>query len=250
MGTALNARLSVGAEVTLAERCEVTGSIDMSMSDMSSMSISENCVLRAPGRTALDLTNAEIRALLRLDENAAIEGTLQLAGAVIHGTLALHGQMNQPEHRSLVGGSGVTVDGDVYLNDLRTDGGVVNFRGAKLGSLTAGRAQLHNPGGYSIRLSQAVVKGPVRLIDGFSSTGLVALTIEGRLHFTRGLFDCPAPSPTNRHGHAIEAISAPCTAAWTWAGRGVSPSVDFTDAPPRSWLTIRRHGQSASPSPG
>ena len=74
------------------------------------------------------------------------KGTIKLAGAVIHGTLALHGQMSHPEHLSLVGGSGITVDGDVYLDGLRTNGGAVTFRGAKLGSLSAGRAQLHNPG--------------------------------------------------------------------------------------------------------
>lgn len=232
-GASLSApRLSVGGEVTLAEHCEVTGTIDMSMGDMSSMSIGENCVLRAPGRTALDLTNAEIRSLLRMDENAVIEGTIRLAGAVIHGTLALHGQMSQPEHLSLVGGSAITVDGDVDLDGLRTNGGAVNFRSAKLGSLSAARADLHNPGGSSIRLSQAVVKGPVRLIDGFSSTGLVALnrtTIEGRLHFTGGSFACPASSPRNEHGHAIEAISATVQGSIDLGWKIVSPSVDFTD---------------------
>jgi hypothetical protein len=226
-------RLSVGAEVTLAEHCEVTGTIDMSMGDMSSMFIGENCVLRAPGRTALDLTNAEIRSLLRMDENASVQGTIKLAGAVIHGTLALHGQLSQPEHLSLVGGSGITVDGDVYLDGLRTNGGAVTFRGAKLGSLSASRAQLYNPPGYSIRLSQALVKGPVRLIDDFSSTGLVAFnrtTIEGRLHFTDGSFTCPAPSPRNKHGHAIAAISATVHGSIDLGWKKVAPSVDFTDA--------------------
>lgn len=231
--TALNApRLSVGAEVTLEARCDITGRIDMPMADMSSISIGENCILRAPGRTALDLTNAEIRALLRLDENAVIEGTIRLAGAVIHGTLALHGQISQPEHQSLVGGSAMTVDGDVYLDGLRTNGGAVNFRGASLGSLIASRAQLRNPDGYSIRLSQAVIKGPVRFIDGFTSTGLVALnrtTIEGRLHFTGGSFDCPAPFPPNVRGHAIEAISASVQGSIDLGWIRVSPSVDFTD---------------------
>jgi hypothetical protein len=85
-GTALSAaRLSVGAEVMPAGCCEVTGTMDMSMGDMSSVSIGGSCVLRAPGRTALDLTNAEIRALFRLDENAVVEGAIRLAGAVIHG---------------------------------------------------------------------------------------------------------------------------------------------------------------------
>ena len=234
IGTALSAaRLSVGAEVMLAGRCDVTGRIDMSMGDMSSISIGENCVLRAPGRTALDLTNAEIRALLRLDQNAVVEGAIRLAGAVIHGTLALHGQMSQPERQTLVGGSAMTVDGDVYLEGLRTDGGRVNFRGATLGSLSAGGAQLHNPGGNSVRLSQAVIKGPVRLINGFTSTGLVALNrtvIEGRLQLTGGSFACPAPAPGNEHGHAIEAISATVRGGIDLGWKAVSPSVDFTNA--------------------
>ena len=234
VGTAINApRLSVGAEVTLAERCDVTGCINMSMGDMSSFSIGENCVLRAPGRTALDLTNTEIRALVRLDESASVEGTVRLAGAAIHGTLALHGRMSQPEHRSLVGGGAMTVDGDVDLDGLRTNGGVVNLSSSRLGSLSAGRAQLHNPGGYSLSLSQAVVRGPVRLIDGFTSAGLVAFnrsTIEGRLHFTGGSFDCPGPSPSNEHGHAIEAISATVHGSMDLGWKRVTPSVDFTDA--------------------
>ena len=91
--TAISApRLSVGAELTLAGQCEVTGGIDLSMADVSRFSIGAGCALRAPGRTALDLTNAEIRAFLRLDKDAVIEGTVRLAGAVSHGTLALHGQ--------------------------------------------------------------------------------------------------------------------------------------------------------------
>ena len=66
------------------------------MSDMSAVSIGESCILRSPGGTALDLTNAEVRALVRLDPDATVEGTIRLAGAVIHGTLALHGQISQP----------------------------------------------------------------------------------------------------------------------------------------------------------
>ena len=76
------------------------------------------------------------------------------------------------------------------LDGLRTDGGRVNFRGATMGSLGADRAQLHNPGGYSVSLSQARVTGSVRLVDGFTSTGLVVLnrsTIEGRAAVHRRL---------------------------------------------------------------
>jgi hypothetical protein len=234
--TALNAaRLSVGAETSLAKNCVVTGCIDMSMANMSSVSIGEDCALSAPGRTALDFTNADIRTL-RVDHTATVEGTIQLNGAALHGTLSLHGQLSQPQGRTLIGGSTMTVNGDVNLDGLRTTGGGVNFRNATLGSLIATNANLQSPGGYSLRLSQAVIKGPVRLIDGFNSIGLVAFnrtTVEGRMHFTGGSFDCSAPSPGNQHGHAIalcvEAISATVHGSIDLGWTKISPSVDFTD---------------------
>ena len=114
----------------------MTGGIDMSMADVSRFSIGADCALRAPGRTALDLTNAEIRAFLRLDKDADIEGTVRLAGAVSHGTLALHGHLSRPEGEALISASGMTVEGNVYLDDLRTEGGAVAFTGARLGSLS------------------------------------------------------------------------------------------------------------------
>ena len=233
LGAALNAaRLTVGAEVILTGRCEVSGRIDMSMGDMSSVFIGADCLLRAPGRTAFDLTNAEIRAYLRLEKSVVIEGTVRLEGAAIHGTLALNGQLSQPEHLSLVSGGTMTVDGDVYLDGLRTEGGRVNFSGATLGSLVADGARLHNPGGHSVNLNHAKVQGSVRLVDGFTSTGLVVLnrsTIGGRLQLTGGSFGCPAAAPGNEHGHAIEAISATVRGGIDLGWQAVSPSVDFTD---------------------
>ena len=233
-GTALDAaRLSVAAEVTFAGRCEVTGRIDMTMGDMSGVSIGGDCLLKAPGRTALDLTNAEIRAHLRLERDAAVEGTIRLEGAVIHGMLALNGQVSMPEHRSLIGGSAMTVDGDVCLDGLRAEGGRVNFRGATLRSLVADGARLNNPADYSLSLKEATVKGSVQLIDDFTSTGLVVLsrsTIEGRLQFSDGSFTCPAPTEHNLRGDAIEAVSATVRGGMDLGWKTVSPSVDFTDA--------------------
>jgi hypothetical protein len=127
----------------------------------------------------------------------------------------------------------MTVDGDVFLDGLRTKGGRVNFRGATLGSLSAGGARLHNPDGHSIDLTQAVVKGSVQLFDGFTSTGLVALNrsnIEGRLQLSGGSFICPAPAARNERGHAIEAISITVRGGIDLGWKAVSPSVDFTDA--------------------
>jgi hypothetical protein len=234
IGAALNGRrLSAGAEVTLEGDCSVTGRIDLSMSDMSSMSIGENCVLQTPGATALDLTSATIQAGFLLSDGARVEGTVRLAGAAVHGTFALHGELSHPEQLTLVDGSGITVDGDVNLDGMRATGGGVNLRSASLGSLSARGAQLRNPDGYSLRLSQALIKGPLRLINGFTSTGLIALnrtTVEGRMHLTGGSFECPGPTAANPHGHAIEAISATVHGSIDLGWEHVSPSVDFTDA--------------------
>jgi hypothetical protein len=227
------AQLSVAADVAFVGRCEVTGSIDMTMGNMSSVSIGSGCVLHSPGRTALDLTNSEIRAHMRLEHGASVEGTIRMEGAAIHGMLALNGRMSKPEHRSLVGGSAMTVDGSVYLDGLQTDGGRINFRGATLAGVVADGAQLNNPGDYSISLKEATVKGSVQLTYGFTSTGLVVLSrsiIEGILQFNGGTFTCPEPVPRrNQYGHAIEAISATAHGGIDLGWTKVWPTVDFTD---------------------
>ena len=233
-GIALDAtQLSVAADVAFLGGCEVTGSMDMTMGEMSSVTIGAGCVLRAPYSTALDLTNSEIRAHVRLEHDATVEGTIRLEGAAIHGMLALNGQMSKPEHRSLVGGSALTVDGAVYLDGLHTDGGRINFRGATMAGVVADGARLDNPGDYSISLKEATVNGSVQLTDGFTSVGLVVLsrsTIEGILQFSGGSFTCPQPVPEhNLHGHAIEATSATIHGGMDLGWRTVWPSVDFTD---------------------
>src|SRR5258707_1288683 len=80
-------RLSVGAELTLEDSCQVVGGIDLSMSELSSVSVGASCSLRAPGRTALDLTNAELLSALTIGEQVSVEGTIRLAGARIRGNL-------------------------------------------------------------------------------------------------------------------------------------------------------------------
>jgi len=233
IGAALNGRrLSVGAEVTLEGDSRVAGRVDLSMSDLGSMSIGDNCVLQAPGATALDLTSATVQTGFQLSGGARVEGTLQLAGAAVHGTFALHGELGQPGQMRLVDGTAVTVDGDVDLDGMRASGGAISLRGASMASLSARGAQIHNPGGYSLRLSQAVIKGPLRLINGFTSAGLVALnrtTVDGRMQLTGGSFVCPGPCEVNIQGNALEAISATVHGSIDLGWGHVSPSVDFTD---------------------
>ena len=209
----MRARLSVGAEVMFAGRCEVTGGIDMSMGDMSSLSIGEDCVLRAPGRTALDLTNAEIRAVLRLDEDASSTARSGWPARSLHGTLALHGTLSQPEQLSLVDGSAMTVDGDVYLDGLRADRrhGSTSAAPRSAASGRAGRAA-GQPGRVldppQPGRGQGARSGWPTASPRPGWSRLNRTTIEGRLQFTGGSFSCPAPTPRNEHGHAIEAMSA------------------------------------------
>jgi hypothetical protein len=265
-GTVLSApRVFVGGEVLIAESCAIGGRVDMSMGDLSGVLISGPCVLSAPGQSVLDMTNCELRGDLKIDHEVTIEGTVRLAGAVIHGMLLIQASMSGAERRSLVGATALAVDGDVDLSGARADGGRINFRGATLGSLNAEGARLHNPGGYTVSLNQAVVKGSVRLVDGFASTGLVVLnrtTIEGRLQLGGGSFSCPGPAPLNEHGNAIEAISATVRGGIDLGWVAVSPSVDFTDATttfladdPASWperFTIAglRYDRFAGPRDG
>ena len=234
-GTALSApRLSVGAEITLEGTCQVSGGIDLSMSELSSVSIEPGCSLRAPGRTTLDLTNAELLSTLTVGDKVRVEGTVRLSGARIHGNLCLRGAiLSAPEGRSLIAAQGVMIDGAAELQNLEATGGDLGFRAATIGSfIDANRAQLNNPSGYTLSLQQANVKGSVRLIDGFKSSGLVVLnraTIEGLLTCTQGTFDCPAPFKHNEQGHAMEAISATIRGGMDLGWTSISPSVDFTN---------------------
>jgi hypothetical protein len=234
-GTAISgARLSVGAGVALEGSCEVSGGLDLSMSDMSSLSISENCSLRGLGCPALDLTNAELRSSLTIHPRATVGGTLRLRGSRIHGDLSLQKvKLSVPENTWVIAAQGLTVDGDVLLQDLDARGGPLEFRGATLGSIVdATRAQLNNPGGYTLSLNHANVRGSVHLEDT-ESVGLIVLNraaIGGRLQCTGGSFTCPGPAKFNEDGHAIKAVSATIRGGMEMGWATISPSLDFTNA--------------------
>ena len=233
-GTAMSAfRLTVGAEVALEGNCDVTGGLDFSMSDLSSLSVGRDCALRAGGRTALDLSNAELRSTLMMS-GVTVAGTIRLGGARIHGQLTLTDtRLSQPERSSLIAARGATVDGDVELQGLRGDGGNLRFSNAVVGSVVATGAEVANPGGVTVSLHQATVRGSVVLARGFRSTGLVLLsraTMTGRLECDSGTFDCPGPNDRNQLGHAIEAISLHARGGMDLGWARAEPSVDFTNA--------------------
>ncbi len=234
-GTALNApRLSVGADVTLEGSCLMTGGIDLSLSEMSRLSIQDTTALRAAGRTALDLTNAELRSALTLGSDVTVEGALHLEGATVHGNLTLQGvTLTAPERGALVTATGLRVDGDVELQKLHATGGRLRFGSTTtLGSIIAAGAQLTNAGGEALSLHQATIKGSVIMAAGFRSAGQVVLSraaIGGRLQCARGQFTGPGPFAAYEQGHAIKAISATIGGGIDLRGTTIEPSLDFTD---------------------
>jgi hypothetical protein len=233
-GTALNApRLSVGAELTFEGSCQVTGGIDLSMSELSNISIGQECTLRAPGQTALNLTNAELLSAATLGPGLGVQGTIRLAGARIHGTLELReAVLSDPERRALVSALGTIVDGDTDLRGLRASGGRITFANATLGTLIAAGAQLSNPGDFTLSLHQATVNGSVVLAYGFCSQATVILsraTIQGRLECNGGTFTVPPDAADPQRVHAIEAISATIRGGMELDWERIDPSVDFTN---------------------
>ena len=223
-------RLAVDADVTFAERCRVTGTVNFFMSDLGSLLVGGECRLETPGRTALDLANAQVHGSVRVDRGSVVAGTLRLEGATVDGTLGIHAALRAPENRSLVKATAVTVRGDVHLEDMTAVGGRISFRSATLGPVLAANARIDNPAGESLMLSQATVRGSLNLVDGFTSAGTVALNltrVEGRLLLRDGTFTSPQPDGGRP---AIEAISASAAGGMDLGWREATPSVDFTNA--------------------
>lgn len=125
------------------------------------------------------------------------------------------------------------MDGEAELQNLEATGGDLGFRAASIGSFVdAAGARLHNPGGYTLNLVQATVKGSVRLVDGFESTGEVVLNraaIEGRLICTQGTFQGAGPPGAGGEPDAIEAISAAVRSGMDLGWKSIAPRVDFTN---------------------
>jgi hypothetical protein len=232
--TAFNApRLHVGGQVTLEGACVIVGGVDLSFSDLGDVVVEQDCRLRAAGRTALDLTRAELRASLTLEPGVRIDGSLALPGAHTAGDLTLIGTTwREPADGRTIAAQRAHIDGNVDLERADTEDGQLRFRGAVVGgTFDATGARLNNPAGETLNLNQATVGGSVRLTDGFTSTGCVAFhqaTVQGRLELRDGRFTCPGPSEYNPAGHAIAATSAAVRNGMYLAWASITPSVDFT----------------------
>jgi len=226
------ARMSVGAEARMEGRCQLYGGLDMSMSEMSSLTIGKACSLRGIDGPALDLTNAELRAAMTMS-GTGVSGTLRMRGTSIRGDLSMQQVRVRVQAGWAVAAQGINVDGDVLLRQMRVTGGPVEFRGASIrGGVDAKGAKLTNPGGYTLSLHHAVVRGSVGFVD-MESTGSVVLNraaIDGRLECTGSTLTCPNESEFNKSSHALRAISATVRGGMELGWAKVWPSLDFTNA--------------------
>jgi hypothetical protein len=235
-GSALGAsRLSVGGGMAFEGDCRIRGRTDLPLATLSSLTAEPQCRFDAPGSTALDLTNAEVSAGLRLAAGVAVRGTLRLTGATIHGRLTLTGiTLSDPEDRSCLAAQSAHVDGDVELHSISVTGGKVNFRAATVGGAFDARgATLHNPRAFTLSLHHTHVRGSVRLVDGFRSTGAVMLnrtTIDGRLDCTDATLTCAGPTPENPTGTAMEAFSAVISGGMYLGWHAIEPDINLTEA--------------------
>jgi hypothetical protein len=240
-GTAISAqRLRVGAEVAVDGNSTVSGGMDLSMSAIGRMHIDFGCSLRAPGKTALDLTNTEVLSSFAIGGDVPIEGTLRLAGALIRGNVNMRGIRLSAVDRSafspaLIDAPGVRIEGDTELQGIQAEGGSLDFRGAFIsGVINISQARVDNPDGHTLSLMRATVKGSV-IAYGFMSTGMFNLTqasTEGRFLCSRAVLECPRPTPedgVNGRGLAIEAISASFASGMDMGWDSVSPSADFSN---------------------
>jgi hypothetical protein len=240
------ARLFVGGVASVERGTEIDGGLDLSSGELSGLTIEAGCRITAPGRIALDLTHAELRSSLELG-GVAVRGTIRLTGARVGGKVGMNEiALSDPDGDVLVKASSVNVAGDVILENARCKDGELEFQRAAIdGSFQAAGASLSNPSGATVILHQATVRGSVRLVDGFESTGYVLLNrsvIEGQLDCGGGVFVCPAPSRRNLKSHAIQGVSTTARGGMDLRWARVSPSVDLTDATttvlmdhPQSW---------------
>jgi hypothetical protein len=133
-----------------------------------------------------------------------IGGPLELNAARIGGSLLCEGARIESPGGSVLIGDGISVDGDVNLDDGFHARGEVRLLGATIGGqLSCAGGRFENPGGDAISADDAAVKGGIFLKEGFHATGCTRLL---GAQIGRDL-DCMAGRFENPEGMALLADS-------------------------------------------
>jgi hypothetical protein len=238
---------TVTGGLTLESDVHVAGAILLPESTLGGVT-ADGAELLSSDSIAVDLARSHILAGLTL-RGATVAGMVDLTDAAVDGTLDLTGLMiSRPPGRRCLRGVGLSVDGEVILRHAVIRGGMLGFRSATIsGALDAEAATMINPGDLTLNLAHARIGGNVRLLHGFTSTGLLTLRrcdVAGRVACHGGTFrwvpaDRPRPQrsldrypndpPSNRHGSAVEIVSATIHNGIELGWSVPSGAVDLTD---------------------
>jgi len=228
-------RLFVGAELTIEGETTISGGVDLSLAELGGLTLGEGCAIDAPGRTALNLINAEVRSdVTTLGVGVRVKGTILLIGSRIRGRLDLNDAvLSDPRGLSLLKSDGATIDGDVEIKRVQATGGQLKFWRTSIGGgFDAHAAVVENPTGGTVRLHSCQVGGSIRLVADFRSTGCVVLSrteVGGSLDLGGGRFDCPSPGRYNVEGAAIRAVSATFKGGMDLGWADITPTINLTD---------------------
>jgi hypothetical protein len=222
------ARLSVDSDLVIGEGTVLNGELSLPISDLGGIVFAPGARLHSPGARAFDLTNAEIRS--RVDMGGqVVRGRIRMARAHIQGRLYLgDAQLSDPEQGVLFDGYGLTVDGDVEMPRLRAVGGQIVLVNLTSRALYMAGAQLIDPGGPSLILRGATIRGDISLNQHFRSEDLVNLDgvrADGRLDCHSATFISPGPTPGNSWGNALSLSEADVGAGVDLRWTACSPSV-------------------------
>lgn len=233
MAAIMAPRFTVGAEITIEGTTIVNGGIDLSAANLGGLVVGGRVVLRNPGGTVLDLTNAEVRSSVRFGPGQRTQGRIRLTRATIHGKLDMREvSLSEPEEDVLLDAYEVQLRGAAQLQSLRADGGYLVFTSATMNFINLDGAVISNGGGQTLNMRHATVNGSVRLAN-FTSQGLVCLnsaTIAGTLNLSGSTFTCEGVSQDNREGHALTAVSTVAQAGFNLSEAHCRPSIDLTGA--------------------
>jgi hypothetical protein len=224
------ARLSVDSDLVIGEGTVFKGELSLPISDLGGIVFDPGARLDSPGARAFDLTNAEIRS--RVDMGGqVVRGRIRLPRAHIQGRLYMgDAQLSDPEKGVLFDGYGLTVDGNVEMPRLRAEGGQIVLVNLASRALYMPGAQLIDPGGPSLTLRSATIRGDISLDAGFRSEDLVNLDgvrADGRLHCHSATLTCPGPTPGNSWGNALSLFEADIAGGVDLRWGECSPSVHF-----------------------
>jgi len=173
--------------------------------------IPEGILLTDARARRIDLSSSYIRGLHA--DGLAAEGDLVLSGLIcagevrllkarILGELSCRGARLENPNGNALSAAGMTVEGNVFLDEGFHATGAVRLRGARIqGQLSCRGARLENPNGDALVANRMTVGGSVFLDRGFHATGAVRLPgvrIQGQL-------SCRGARLENPNGDALVA---------------------------------------------